>query len=141
MSRSAGCPEPAAAPDSCVSWPIAGNTLGEIAQIPAQQLLSKDTGETVEKNVADCGHGAGHGNHGRCSGALTAARGHRVKVRNRRQARADPLRTKGGAVATSPSVAVADAEIVLTVLFDTDAVIEVMTATLGSLPTSSIWGS
>jgi 3-hydroxyisobutyrate dehydrogenase len=64
-----------------------------------------------------------------------------VRVWNRRQARADPLRAKGGAVARSPRDAVAGAGVVLTVLFDTDAVIEVMTATLGSLPTPSIWGS
>jgi 3-hydroxyisobutyrate dehydrogenase len=65
--------------------------------------------------------------------------GHDVTVWNRDTGKAKPLGDAGATVADSPAAAVAGAEAVLTVLFDTDAVLEVMTKAVGSLARSAVW--
>src|SRR6478672_7049774 len=63
--------------------------------------------------------------------------GHDVTVWNRTASRAEPLAADGARVATDPSDAVADAEAVVTILFDTASVLEVMTDV--SLPDGCVW--
>jgi 3-hydroxyisobutyrate dehydrogenase len=72
------------------------------------------------------------------AGSLLRA-GHTVTVWNRDTAKAKPLRDAGAKIAGSPAEAVTGAEAVLTVLFDTDAVMGVMTQALDSLDESAIW--
>lgn len=71
------------------------------------------------------------------AGSLLRA-GHEVTVWNRDPAKAKPLGEAGATVADSPAEAVTGAEAVLTVLFDTDAVLDVMTQIVGSLG-DSVW--
>jgi 3-hydroxyisobutyrate dehydrogenase len=61
------------------------------------------------------------------AGRLIAA-GHDVVVWNRTLSRTEPLEQAGGRVADSPAAAVADAEIVITMLTGPDAVVSVLTA-------------
>ncbi|MBS2936898.1 NAD(P)-dependent oxidoreductase [Nocardioides sp. J2M5] len=63
--------------------------------------------------------------------------GHDVTVWNRTAARAEPLAADGARVAASASDAVAGAEAVVTILFDTVSVLEVMTEV--SLPAGCVW--
>jgi 3-hydroxyisobutyrate dehydrogenase len=72
------------------------------------------------------------------AGSLLRA-GHEVTVWNRDPAKAQPLGEAGATVAESPARAVTNAEAVLTVLFDTDAVIDVMTKAFGSMDASAVW--
>jgi len=72
------------------------------------------------------------------AGSLLRA-GHDVTVWNRDPAKAAPLADKGAIVAASPVEAVAGAEAVLTVLFDADSVIDVMSSALPAMQASSIW--
>ncbi|MEO6501350.1 MAG: NAD(P)-binding domain-containing protein, partial [Jatrophihabitantaceae bacterium] len=72
------------------------------------------------------------------AGSLLRA-GHQVTVWNRDAAKAAPLADAGALVAQTPEEAVADAEVVLTVLFDADSVVDVMTAAIGSMPDTAIW--
>ncbi len=72
------------------------------------------------------------------AGSLLRA-GHDVTVWNRDPAKAAALAAAGATVAQTPAEAVAQAEAVLTVLFDGDAVVDVMTEAAGSMPQSAIW--
>ena len=63
--------------------------------------------------------------------------GHDVTVWNRTAERAEPLAADGARVATDPGDAVAGAEAVVTILFDTASVLEVMTDV--SLPEGCVW--
>lgn len=63
--------------------------------------------------------------------------GHDVTVWNRTAARAEPLAADGARVAADAADAVASAEAVVTILFDTVSVLEVMTGV--SLPDGCVW--
>jgi 3-hydroxyisobutyrate dehydrogenase len=72
------------------------------------------------------------------AGSLLRA-GHQVTVWNRNGEKTEPLVAAGASAAASPSAAVADAQAVLTVLFDADSVAEVATPALDALDPSAIW--
>ncbi|GAA3340499.1 NAD(P)-dependent oxidoreductase [Curtobacterium pusillum] len=65
--------------------------------------------------------------------------GHEVTVWNRSIDKAAPLGERGAVVAPDPAAAVADAEVVLLTLFDTDAVVDVLEAAAGEAPAEAIW--
>lgn len=65
--------------------------------------------------------------------------GHEVTVWNRSPERATPLGGQGATVATDAGSAVADAEVVLLTLFDTDAVVDVLEQAAGDAPTDAVW--
>jgi len=65
--------------------------------------------------------------------------GFAVTVWNRNADRARPLAEDGAAVADTPAAAVAEADVVLTMLFDADAVDEVMAAALPSVRPDALW--
>ncbi|SDQ29507.1 3-hydroxyisobutyrate dehydrogenase [Curtobacterium sp. UNCCL20] len=65
--------------------------------------------------------------------------GHEVTVWNRSADRAAPLGERGATVADDAGAAVADAEVVLLTLFDTDAVVDVLEAAAGEAPTDAVW--
>ncbi|WIE76214.1 NAD(P)-dependent oxidoreductase [Curtobacterium sp. MCSS17_007] len=65
--------------------------------------------------------------------------GHRVTVWNRNADKARPLADDGATVATAAAGAVADAEVVLLTLFDTDAVVDVLEAAGGDAPEGAVW--
>jgi 3-hydroxyisobutyrate dehydrogenase len=65
--------------------------------------------------------------------------GHTVTVWNRSAERAAPLADQGATVAGSAAEAVADAEVVLLTLFDTDAVVDVLEQAAGDAPEDAIW--
>lgn len=65
--------------------------------------------------------------------------GHDVTVWNRTADRAAPLGERGATVADDPAAAVADAEVVLLTLFDTDAVVDVLEAAAGEAPEGAVW--
>jgi len=72
------------------------------------------------------------------AGSLVRA-GHRVTVWNRSADRAAPLAEQGATVATEAAEAVAEAEVVLLTLFDTDAVVDVLEAAAGEAPSDAVW--
>ncbi|MFJ7288125.1 NAD(P)-dependent oxidoreductase [Curtobacterium sp. NPDC098951] len=65
--------------------------------------------------------------------------GHVVTVWNRSADKAAPLGDRGATVADDPGAAVAEAEVVLLTLFDTDAVVDVLEAAAGEAPTDAVW--
>ncbi|WP_144710298.1 NAD(P)-dependent oxidoreductase [Curtobacterium pusillum] len=65
--------------------------------------------------------------------------GHEVTVWNRSADKAAPLGDQGATVAPDAGAAVADAEVVLVTLFDTDAVVDVLEAAAGEAPTDAVW--
>ncbi len=65
--------------------------------------------------------------------------GHRVTVWNRSADKAAPLADDGATVAGDVASAVADAEVVLLTLFDTDAVVDVLEAAAGDAPEDAVW--
>ncbi|SOC88763.1 3-hydroxyisobutyrate dehydrogenase [Curtobacterium sp. 314Chir4.1] len=65
--------------------------------------------------------------------------GHEVTVWNRSADKAAPLGDRGATVATDPGSAVANAEVVLLTLFDTDAVVDVLESAAGEAPTEAVW--
>lgn len=67
--------------------------------------------------------------------------GHSVTVWNRTRDRAEPLAQAGARVADSAAGAMADAEVVVTTLFDADATVEVMAQSLpaAGLATGAVW--
>jgi len=65
--------------------------------------------------------------------------GHTVRVWNRTAARAQPLAADGATVADSPGEAVRGAEVVLVVLFDTAAVLDVLAAAAGAAQPAAVW--
>jgi 3-hydroxyisobutyrate dehydrogenase len=68
-----------------------------------------------------------------------AAAGLPVRVWNRTKERAEPLAEAGAHVADSPAEAVDGADIVLTMLFDADAVFDAMEAAAGALTPGAVW--
>lgn len=60
-------------------------------------------------------------------------------VWNRTRAKAEPLARLGAVVVDEPADAVRDADVVVTVLFDADAVAEVMAAALPAVPRGAAW--
>lgn len=72
------------------------------------------------------------------AGSLLRA-GHEVTVWNRSTQRARPLGEQGATVAETPAEAVADAQVVLVTLFDTDAVLDVLGQSADAAPESAIW--
>ena len=72
------------------------------------------------------------------AGSLLRA-GHDVTVWNRDPIKTAPLATAGATVALTPGEGVAQAEAVLTVLFDGDAVVDVMAEAVDSFPDGAIW--
>ncbi|WP_242090448.1 NAD(P)-dependent oxidoreductase [Curtobacterium sp. DN_7.5] len=72
------------------------------------------------------------------AGSLRRA-GHDVTVWNRTRERAEPLADAGATVVDTPSEAVADAEVVLLTLFDTDAVVDVLEQAAGDAPEEAVW--
>jgi 3-hydroxyisobutyrate dehydrogenase len=64
--------------------------------------------------------------------------GHAVRVWNRTASRAQPLAADGATVAGSPAAAVEGAEVVLVMLWDTAAVLDVLAAAAGSAP-DAVW--
>ncbi|WP_311316809.1 NAD(P)-dependent oxidoreductase [Curtobacterium sp. PhB130] len=65
--------------------------------------------------------------------------GHDVTVWNRSRDRALPLAEHGATVADDPGAAVADAEVVLLTLFDTDAVVDILEQAAGEAPEDAVW--
>lgn len=69
-----------------------------------------------------------------------ARSGHTVRVWNRTRAKAEPLAIEGGIMlAETPADAVRDADVVLTMLYDGDAVREVMREAAPALRTGAAW--
>jgi 3-hydroxyisobutyrate dehydrogenase len=62
-----------------------------------------------------------------------------VRVWNRTRAKADPLANDGAHVASDATSAVADADVVITMLFDAGAVGEVMQEVLPAMPDRAVW--
>jgi 3-hydroxyisobutyrate dehydrogenase len=65
--------------------------------------------------------------------------GHHVTVWNRSAERARPLADDGAVVAPDPRQAVADAEVMITMLFDAGAVSEVAAQAAPALPQGAVW--
>lgn len=65
--------------------------------------------------------------------------GHEVTVWNRSAEKAEPLGERGATVATDAGAAVAEADVVLLTLFDTDAVVDVLESAAGEAPTDAVW--
>jgi 3-hydroxyisobutyrate dehydrogenase len=65
--------------------------------------------------------------------------GFAVTAWNRTRSRAEPLTQHGVKVTSTPADAVADADLVLTMLTDAEAALSSMTAALPSLPRTSVW--
>ena len=65
--------------------------------------------------------------------------GHDVTVWNRHEEKAKPLAADGARVESSPAAAVADADVVLTMLFDEPAVKAIATEFLDSMMDGAIW--
>uniref|UniRef100_UPI001C862F15 NAD(P)-dependent oxidoreductase n=1 Tax=Paractinoplanes polyasparticus TaxID=2856853 RepID=UPI001C862F15 len=65
--------------------------------------------------------------------------GHTVRVWNRSAAKAEPLADDGAVVAPNPAEAVRDADVVLTMLYDGNAVREVMSEAFPSVKAGALW--
>jgi 3-hydroxyisobutyrate dehydrogenase len=65
--------------------------------------------------------------------------GHQVAVWNRSPAKAEPLADDGATVRTDPAEAVRGADAVLTMLYDTDSVLEVMAKVLPEMAAEAVW--
>jgi 3-hydroxyisobutyrate dehydrogenase len=65
--------------------------------------------------------------------------GHQVTVWNRSAERARPLADEGAVLAPDPGQAVAEAEVMITMLFDADAVADVAAQASPSLPRGAVW--
>ncbi|HEY9292245.1 MAG TPA: NAD(P)-dependent oxidoreductase [Microlunatus sp.] len=65
--------------------------------------------------------------------------GHRVTVWNRNRDRAETLATDGAIVAADPVTAVAEAEVMITMLFDAASVRQVAEQALPALPADAVW--
>ncbi|WP_420369858.1 NAD(P)-dependent oxidoreductase [Curtobacterium sp. L1-20] len=81
----------------------------------------------------------GTGTMGAGVAASLLREGHEVTVWNRSVDKATPLHEHGATVAEDPGAAVAEAEVVLLTLFDTDAVVDVLEAAAGEAPTDAVW--
>ncbi|MEG3627934.1 NAD(P)-dependent oxidoreductase [Streptomyces poriticola] len=69
----------------------------------------------------------------------TARAGHEVRVWNRSRGRAEPLAADGAHVAGTPAEAVRDADVVLTMLYDGPAVLDVMRRAAPGLRPGTAW--
>ncbi|WP_405725625.1 NAD(P)-dependent oxidoreductase [Streptomyces sp. NBC_01537] len=65
--------------------------------------------------------------------------GHTVRVWNRTPAKAEPLAADGAQIAGTPAEAVRDADVVLTMLYDGPAVLEVMRKAVQGLRPGTVW--
>jgi 3-hydroxyisobutyrate dehydrogenase len=65
--------------------------------------------------------------------------GHEVTVWNRTEDRARPLAEHGATVSSDAAGAVADAQVVLLTLFDTEAVVDVLEHAAGDAPQDAVW--
>ncbi|MFE0512166.1 NAD(P)-dependent oxidoreductase [Streptomyces sp. NPDC058964] len=65
--------------------------------------------------------------------------GHTVRAWNRTRAKAEPLAADGAHVADTPAEAVQGADVVLTMLYDGHAVLEVMREAAPALPSGAVW--
>ena len=81
----------------------------------------------------------GTGTMGFPMAANAAAAGLPVRAWNRSRERAEPLRERGVAVAASPAEAVAGADIVVTILSDADAVLDVIEQALDAIAPGTAW--
>ncbi|MBT2214182.1 NAD(P)-dependent oxidoreductase [Actinomadura sp. NEAU-AAG7] len=81
----------------------------------------------------------GTGIMGAAMGRNLLKAGHRLTVWNRTRARAEPLAADGAAIAATPAEAVADAEVVITMLSDGEAVLAAMAAAAPSLRSGQVW--
>jgi 3-hydroxyisobutyrate dehydrogenase len=72
------------------------------------------------------------------AGSLARA-GHEVTAWNRSQERAAPLAEQGVTVKSSAAEAVAQAEVILLTLFDTNAVADVLEQSAGDAPDDAVW--
>lgn len=68
-----------------------------------------------------------------------AKAGHTVRVWNRTRARAEPLAGDAITVASSPAEAATGADVLLTMLYDVDAVTDVAAVALPALPEGALW--
>ncbi|MFF4752567.1 NAD(P)-dependent oxidoreductase [Streptomyces sp. NPDC002514] len=68
-----------------------------------------------------------------------ARAGHTVRAWNRTADKALPLAADGVQVAADPAAAVRDADVVLTMLYDGDTVLEVMREAAPALPAGAVW--
>ncbi|MPY63879.1 NAD(P)-dependent oxidoreductase [Streptomyces spongiae] len=68
-----------------------------------------------------------------------ARAGHGVRVWNRSRAKAEPLAADGAHVADTPAEAVRDADVVLTMLYDGPAALDVMKQAAGALRPGAAW--
>ncbi|MFE9612028.1 NAD(P)-dependent oxidoreductase [Streptomyces sp. NPDC006012] len=68
-----------------------------------------------------------------------ARAGHTVRAWNRTASKAKPLAADGVQVAADPAAAVRDADVVLTMLYDGDTVLEVMREAAPALPSGAVW--
>ncbi|WP_189706732.1 NAD(P)-dependent oxidoreductase [Streptomyces anandii] len=68
-----------------------------------------------------------------------ARAGHTVRAWNRTRAKAEPLAADGAQVAATPAEAVRDADVVLTMLFDGDTVLEVMREAAPAAAQGAAW--
>ncbi|AMM22175.1 3-hydroxyisobutyrate dehydrogenase [Frondihabitans sp. PAMC 28766] len=62
-----------------------------------------------------------------------------VTVWNRSSEKAAPFADEGATVAESPAAAVADADVILSIVFDADSVIDVLDAAEGHVPDGAVW--
>ena len=65
--------------------------------------------------------------------------GHTVRVWNRTRAKAEPLAADGALVTGTPAEAVRDADVVLTMLYDGPATLEVMREAAPGLRDGAVW--
>ncbi|MEV5437481.1 NAD(P)-dependent oxidoreductase [Streptomyces sp. NPDC052682] len=68
-----------------------------------------------------------------------ARAGHRVRAWNRTRAKAEPLAADGAHIADSPAAAVEDADVVLTMLHDGPATLDVMRRAAPALRSGTVW--
>src|SRR3954454_6804166 len=68
-----------------------------------------------------------------------AAAGIPLRVWNRTRAKAEPLAQYGAEVADTPAKAVEGADVVVTMLFDVDSVVETFREAAGALAAGTVW--
>ncbi|MGW7252607.1 NAD(P)-dependent oxidoreductase [Streptomyces sp. NPDC054834] len=81
----------------------------------------------------------GTGIMGAAMARCIARAGHAVRAWNRTRAKAEPLAADGAYIAGTPDEAVEGADVVLTMLYDGDAVREVMREALPGLRSGAVW--
>lgn len=103
---------------------------------PARRLgAGQDEGMTDALTVSVLGTGI----MGAAMARNIAKAGHAVRVWNRSRDKAEPLTADGARVAGSPAEAVRDADVVVTMLFDGDSVLEVMGEAAPAAKDGAVW--